>query len=483
MNIGQKFIRTIKAARSGWSAPSMNDESGWTGGSTWGGDSETLIYPEMQVRRNRSWVAICINYNARSVASQTLRLYVTRKTGASANAVTRAIDKTKKKWLYAKGHLEPWLRKSFDIEEVTDHPFLDMMKNVNPIQNQSDLWMESEIFNGLTGNAVWWMRPNVLGVPFQIWTLESHKVTPKPGPSIDQFILKYVYWNGRKNVDFEPQWICHHKYPNPDSKMWGLSPLAQFSDAVLVNENIYHYARAQFRNNAMPEGVLEMEESLGEAEYRRLKKEWNKEFGGMKRVGRMALLEGGVKAKALSISPKDMRYIEGGKKVMIEVAAGYGVPVALLTPDESNKSVSETAYAQYARDTVAPKLSTYEQKMNEQVMIHFSEELFVAFDDCIPENKEFGLKERESKLSTGYSTINQLRQENGEDPQKGWGDKPIMQAGMAELGSAPPAGEEEGDGTEPKPKPKPAKPEDEEEEPEKALARKVAAVIMERLKN
>jgi len=205
---------------------------------------------------------------------------------------------------------------------------------------------------------------------------------------------------------------------------------------------MYTYERAQFRNMARPDGVLEIpaEQPLSDAEYDRLKAEWRRTYGSSRRSGKTAILEGGVTYKAISMSPRDLGHIEGRKLTREEIADGYGVPMPLLSPSGSNKAVSKTAYDQYMRDTIGPKLKLYEQKINEQLLPMFEggENLFVAFDNPVPEDRDFALKKRDADLKSGYTSINIEREAAGEEVVD-WGDVPILPANMIPLGSATPA--------------------------------------------
>jgi len=155
-----------------------------------------------------------------------------------------------------------------------------------------------------------------------------------------------------------------------------------------------------------------------------------------------------MKFKPISIKPKDLNHLEGRKLTREEIADGLGVPMPLLSPDKSNLANATVAYKQYMRDTVDPKLKLYEQKMNEQLMrLYEDDNIFCAFDDCIPEDRDFKLKEQESKLKTGYSSINLERKKQGEEEVE-WGKVPILPMNMLPFGSPAPEkpSKEEGKG-------------------------------------
>jgi len=426
----------------GWVRPRADDDSIWQGTDYWGSSPIEGAIKDVnsQLEQNKNCVYICVGYNARAVSRQRLRLYVTVKSGASAGHMkTRKVDKDRLKFLYQNEGLEPWLKRAVEVEEVEEHIFYDMMRKVNPVLNQSDMWMLTETFMGITGNCYWWKRPNMLGVPYQIWIKETQYMRPKLGKTIDEYIKMYVYELGIKQEYYDPKEIVHHKYPNPYSMAVGLSPIEGLSDPIKVNENIYNYERATFKNMARPDTIISIKE-LGKEEFKRFKKDWEQMYGGAAKAGQAAILEGeDIKVNKVSISPRELSHLEGRKMTMEEIANGYGIPLVLLSPEKSNKAVAQTAYVQYMRDTIDPKLKLYEQKINEQLLPDYEggENLFCAFDNCMPDDRDYLLKEKESNLKTGYSSINIERQQRGEEEVE-WGERPILPATMTPLGSESP---------------------------------------------
>jgi SPP1 gp7 family putative phage head morphogenesis protein len=102
---------------------------------------------------------------------------------------------------------------------------------------------------------------------------------------------------------------------------------------------------------------------------------------------------------------------------------------------DATRANAENAMYMYMKDTILPRVCRVEQKINEKLCPMYDGDLFVAFDNPVPEDREFRLKEREVNLRTGYSSINLERQEDNLDEVE-WGDIPIMAAGMVPLGSS-----------------------------------------------
>ena len=65
-------------------------------------------------------------------------------------------------------------------------------------------------------------------------------------------------------------------------------------------------------------------------QYQRLRRELDEGYSGAIRAGRPLLLEGGLDWKAMSLSPKDMDFMEAKHTAAREIALAFGVPPMLL---------------------------------------------------------------------------------------------------------------------------------------------------------
>jgi HK97 family phage portal protein len=471
-----KRFHSSASTKAATARPSADDDSAWSpsGGDPWGSSPYlSLTLPAYQVLANRSWVYICVRYNSLNVAAQTLRLYtmVPAATDPNASAVssavskmfapqTRKISKAQKANLYGKGHLDHFLRKAMEVEEIVEDPWLDMMWKVNPIMNAADMWMLTETYMGLTGNAFWRFRKSAAGGAYQIWPLATPNVYIVPGETLDEPIKLYRFMGSRGAIEYQPDEVLQHKYPNPKSLLWGMAPLEGLSDAVYANMMMWRYDHTMFRNEARPPGVIEAKDLLNDPEYRRMQREWKKSQGPSN-VGNIPILDGGMQFKATGLSPKDLMHPQGKRLTREEICDGLGVFPQLLTPEGVNLANAKVAFAQYRRDTVKPKLSLYEQKINEFFSMWPGwENKFVAFDECVPADTEARLKEIEVKLRTRYSFVNEMREGDGLAPVP-WGDKPnepaspfggggsIQPGSTTQPGDGTNPGDGGGDGTEP----------------------------------
>jgi hypothetical protein len=86
-------------------------------------------------------------------------------------------------------------------------------------------------------------------------------------------------------------------------------------------------------------------------------------------------------------------------------------------------------------------LNRLAEKMNERLVPLYGDNMFLAFDNVIPEDKEFLLKKQTEQLKTGYTVINEERQKDGQDPVE-WGDRPLLPMNIVPLGTSPAQGEQ-----------------------------------------
>ncbi|MBW2085293.1 MAG: hypothetical protein JRI54_04595, partial [Deltaproteobacteria bacterium] len=118
-------------------------------------DGRELIRPghyQSQIEANKHWVYVCAQKNAAAVASSKMRLYAARSDKERTLVKTSPVELEVKDFLASNPGLKDWIRKGLDIEEAEEHPFLNLMKNVNSFIGRFTLLETTELFLELTGN-------------------------------------------------------------------------------------------------------------------------------------------------------------------------------------------------------------------------------------------------------------------------------------------------------------------------------------------
>jgi len=359
---------------------------------------------DAQVKAYRDTVFSCVNINATAMAGMPLRLYVAKGSRSKTFKLieTRVISRQQKDYLFSEASLQPYLRKAVDIEEVIDHPFFDLMKNVNGFNNQFDLIELTGIFLELTGNAYWYLPKNGLGVPTEIWVLYSQWMRIVPDPQ--KFIKGYILQRGMKSIKFDESEIVHFKYPSPSSEFYGMGPLMGAANAYNLEKNMTDYEKAIFKNMGRPDIALLSKQGLKDKDARdRLIEMWKSAYGGPGKAGKVAVLQGDLEIKDFGFAPREMSYLAGRKRVKEMIANAFGIPMSMLTTEAVNLANAKAGNYQHARNAILPRCRRFEEKLNEKLLPMYP----------VKEDEDFVVKKNATYVEKGIMTRNEVRQKEG----------------------------------------------------------------------
>jgi len=410
-------------------------------------DGQKLIQPgdyRGMLRSFSSWVYICASLNAVAFASVPIKLYVAKQSPKQKVLVkTKQVSKEIRKYMESARHASvsglKIVRKAVEILEVEDHPLIDLIERMNPFMNRFDMLEMSNIHLELCGNNYWYIINNKLGIPAEIWTMHPDRV--KIVPSREKWIKGYVYTTlDGKNIPFEPEEIIHFKFPHPSNYYYGMSPLEAMSAMVNINTAYDQYEWGLMKHNAVPPMALvaPKDSVISEDEFERIKERWNSTYGGPRNAGKVAFLEGGMDIKPLAFNNREMNYGKGRDEAMKQILAAFGVPMSKVTVDAVGRANADAGNYQYMSDTIQPRCQRFEDRLNESegLTSKFDENLFLMFDNPVPDDEEFALKERESNLGAGLTSINEERGKIGMEPIEG-GDIPYISQTLVPLGTPP----------------------------------------------
>ena len=382
----------------------------------------------------RGWVYTASSKNSTAVASTPLRLYAGKPGYTPIKShPTHKISRETKEYIVNSPTLStlPQVKKAAEIVEVEDHVLLDLFREVNPFMNHFYLFELTSLYQELCGNAYWFVLRDKLGVPREIWPIPPGNL--KVIPDKTEFIRGYRFTRGFDTVDFGINEIVHFKFPSPINLYYGSSPLVAVSDSYNISQAMNKYEQAVFANMGRLEGAFETENELSQYEFDRLKEEIKQTFRGIDNVGKSPLLEKGVKYKSYGTTPRELNYLAGRSKIKEEIINAYGQSLGLWDKDATRANAT-VANENFMRDAIRPRLRRQEQKINEQLTPMFDSKLFVAYDDPVPVDQEIRLRQLETRLKTGYSSVN-IEREIDREPSVPWGDIPIMNQNMIPLGS------------------------------------------------
>ncbi len=249
-------------------------------------------------------------------------------------------------------------------EEIAEHPLLDLLARPNPVCSAPDLFEAWYGFLLVSGNA--YLEAVAIGGRLR----ELHALRPdriKVVPGADGWPEAFDYSAGGRSVRFAGEVvpgvrpILHVKLFHPANDHYGMSPIEAAATAIDVHNTASKWNKALLDNSARPSGALvytARDGNLSVEQYDRLKAELEQGFQGAAHAGRPLLLEGGLDWKSMSLSPKDMDFIEAKHVAAREIALALGIPPMLLgIPGDNTYSNYQEATRTFWRSTVLPLVS------------------------------------------------------------------------------------------------------------------------------
>jgi len=281
------------------------------------------------------------------------------------------------------------LQKNGENVEAQKHPLL---KNPNPTQGGAEFFESVYAYKLISGNAyILAISPNE-GRPAELYTLRPDRVSIIAGRDEMPAAYRYVLGNN-KFTDYKPSQVLHLKNFHPLDDWYGLSPVEAAAYSIDQHNQAGSWNQALLQNGARPSGALVVKNPNGEAggrlsddQYFRIKAQMEEQFSGSANAGRPIILEGGLDWREMSLSPKDMDFIEMKNSAARDIALAFGVPPQLLgiPGDNTYSNLSEARLALWEQ-TVIPLVNKIVDALNGWLAPKFGAGISVEADlDSVP---------------------------------------------------------------------------------------------------
>jgi HK97 family phage portal protein len=199
------------------------------------------------------------------------------------------------------------------------------------------------------------------GTPRELFSLRPDRMRVVAGA--DGWPVAYEYAVAGRRVRYEQAGpvppILHLTLFNPLDDHYGLSPMEAAAVPLDIHNAAGAWNKALLDNAARPSGALVFAPATGAAlsdtQFTRLKAELETSYQGSANAGRPLLLDGGLDWRPLSLSPKEMDFVEAKAAAAREIALAFGVPPLLLgLPGDNTHANYAEANRAFYRQTVIP---------------------------------------------------------------------------------------------------------------------------------
>ena len=314
--------------------------------------------------------------------------------------------------------------------ERDQHPLLQLLTRPNPRQDGASFFETLYAHMLLAGNAY------IEGVALDDSVRELYALRPdrmKVVPGGDGWPEAYEYSVGGRSVRFDQTSsrvppILHVTFFHPLDDHYGLAPIEAAAIALDTHNSAAKWNKSLLDNAARPSGALVYSGPegavLSDSQFERLKRELEGTYQGAVNAGRPLLLEGGLDWKAMSLTPKDMDFLDAKNAAAREIALAFGVPPMLLgIPGDNTYANFQEANRALWRQTILPLASRVGSSLAQWLSPQFGAELRIAIDtdriDALASDRA-ALWDRVA--AAPFLTLNEKREATGYAPLEG-GDR------------------------------------------------------------
>jgi HK97 family phage portal protein len=272
------------------------------------------------------------------------------------------------------------------------HPVLKLLTKPNPFQGGAELFESLYAYRLIAGNAYLQAAGPKEGAPMELYSLRPDRVSVIAGhhghPAGYRYTLGDSYTdypldrlNGRSK-------ILHLKEFHPLNDWYGLSPIEAAAYSIDQHNQAGAWNQALLQNGARPSGALVVKtqeqggsDTLSDEQYQRIRQQMDDQFSGAGNAGRPLLLEGGLDWREMSLSPREMDFIEAKNSAARDIALAFGVPPQLLgiPGDNTYSNLAEARLALWEQ-TILPLVDSMCDALNNWLLVSYGEGLELGYD-------------------------------------------------------------------------------------------------------
>lgn len=238
---------------------------------------------------------------------------------------------------------------------------------------------------------------------------------------VDKFGFKKGWWQYSYQIPAHPMWFNRdeiiYKTKNPRSMSpYGYSPLQAILDVVKSLHYSILYNRKFFEENAIPPGVLSVED-IEENELKDLREYWTRELVG--KPHKMPIVNKKLTYVPYYVNNRDLEFLESQKWYFKLCISAFDLtPAELGFTEDVNKSTGASQTEVIKRKGIRPLIDLIERAVTEEIFPElgcFSVKLKVMVKDPIEEKQKADLWEQYIRI--GIMTAEEIRTEElGREP-------------------------------------------------------------------
>lgn len=278
------------------------------------------------------------------------------------------------------------------IEEIVEHPMLDLMDAPNP--NMTGRMFLYLLYGWLdvVGEGFVIVEKKVRGrkaIPKHLWPVPAHWIVQFPQGERRYYEVMMGGEVIRVNEN-DMIWLRHPDLEFPYSR--GTAGGRAVADDLDIDERAAIHVNGFFYNRALPDMIV----SLPEADDDQLmaaREKWERENLGFRRSYRTAWVSGEVTVERLDTTFNDMGLIELRRYSRDLVYQTFGISPEMLgiLEDSNRATISEARYL-FSENVLTPRIDLVCSELQRTLVPMYDKRLILSYDDPVPDDNEFRFK-------------------------------------------------------------------------------------------
>jgi HK97 family phage portal protein len=268
----------------------------------------------------------------------------------------------------------PWqlYQRNNKMEEIKHHPILKLLHRPNPMLAGAEFFENLYAYRMLSGNAYLLSVGKSKAAPSELHILRPDRVQIVPSRS--GLPAGYCYSISPEDKKFYPvdtisgqSQVLHLRNFHPLDDWYGLSSIEAAAYSIDQHNQAGVWNQSLLQNGARPSGAMIVSggSNLSDEQFDRLKNQVEERYSSAANAGRPLLLEGGLEWREMSLSPKDMDFIESKNSAARDIALAFGVPPQLLgIPGDNTYANMQEARLALWEETILPLLDHMTDALN-----------------------------------------------------------------------------------------------------------------------
>lgn len=206
----------------------------------------------------------------------------------------------------------------------------------------------------------------------------------------------------------------------------GLSKIAQCRHSIGLTMACERHGATVFKNGAAPSGIMEFPHELTDPQHKRLQKDLDENWNGLK-ANRTMILESGGKFSVVSVANKDAQYLETRQFQRSEICGFFRVPPHMIG-DQSRSTFNNIEHLSldFVKFGTVPELRRFESAVNSGVLLGTNYYLEFLVDSLVRGDLKSRMEAYSIAISNGIMKPNEARAKENAEPDEHGNDLMMM---------------------------------------------------------